>query len=388
MKAEFLKHIQENILPYWLEKMTDPRGGLYGRRDGENGLHAEAPKGAILHGRALWTFSAAYRVTGRADYLEAALRLKRYVADHFIDKDFGGVYWSLNADGTPLDTRKQFYALGFVLYGLSELVRANGDAEALQLSRDLFHTIERHSRDRLYGGYIEAAARDWQEIGDMRLSDKDANEKKTMNTHLHLIEPYTNLYRVWPDPELREAIEHLLCLFLEKIEDSATHHLGLFFDEKWERRDQIFSYGHDIEASWLLLETAQVLGNEKLLADTLAHTRKMACAALEGIRPDGSMVYEHRANGTLDEERHWWVQAEAVIGQLYLWKFHGDASALDGALRTWQYIQSNLVDEEQGEWYWSRLADGSINRADDHAGFWKCPYHNGRMCLEAAALLG
>lgn len=233
---------------------------------------------------------------------------------------------------------------------------------------------------------MEAAARDWQEIADMRLSDKDANEKKTMNTHLHIIEPYTNLYRVWPDESLRATLKDLLNLFLDTIEDARTHHLGLFFNEKWERQDEIVSYGHDIEASWLLLETAQVLGDAALLNKTLIHTRAIALEALKALQPDGSMIYERRADGTLDMERHWWVQAEAVIGQVYLYRFHHMEEALDGARRTWQYIKENLIDPA-GEWYWSRMLDGSINRRDDHAGFWKCPYHNGRMCMEVAACL-
>lgn len=387
MKQQLLDNLQTNILPYWLDQMIDPRGGLYGRRDGDNTLHPDAPKGAILHGRALWTFAAAYRVLGKPEYLDAALALKRYVIDHFYDQEHGGVYWSLNADGTPLDTKKQFYAIGFVIYGLSELVRATGDAEALDYAKRLFYCIEEHSRDRQRGGYIEATTCDWQPIADMRLSDKDANEAKTMNTHLHIIEPYTNLYRVWPDPELREAIESLMHLFLDVIEDPQTHHLGLFFDEEWVRHDAIFSYGHDIEASWLLLETAQVLDEPALLKKTLEHTRLIAEAALDGLRPDGSMIYERHADGSLDEERHWWVQAEAVIGQMYLYRFHGVNQALDGARRTWDYINTQLVDHTNGEWYWSRLPDGSINHRDDHAGFWKCPYHNSRMCLEASRLL-
>lgn len=387
MKSQLLHNLQTNILPYWLNKMTDPNGGLFGRRDGYDCLHADASKGAILHGRALWAFAAAYRELGNPEYLEAALRIKRYIIDHFYDCEYGGIYWSINPDGTPLDTKKQFYAIGFVIYGLSELVRATEDKEALDYAIRLFHCIEEHSRDHVRGGYIEATTRQWQPIADMRLSDKDANEAKTMNTHLHIIEPYTNLYRVWPDPQLHEAIVQLMHLFLDVMEDKGNHHLGLFFDEAWARHDGIYSYGHDIEASWLLLETAHVLADPSLTEKTMQHTRLIAHAALEGLRTDGSMIYERHADGSLDEERHWWVQAEAVIGQMYLYRFHGETEALDSARHTWQYILQHLVDESEGEWYWSRLPDGSINRHDDHAGFWKCPYHNSRMCLEAARLL-
>ena len=391
LSGEVMADLTDNILPYWLDKMQDPRGGFYGRRDGEDNLVEDAPKGAILNGRLLWSFSAAYRVTGRDEYRVAAERAYRYITDYFVDKEYGGVYWSLNADGTPLDTKKQFYAIGFMIYGLSEYVRATGDEHALELAISLYRDIERHSRDLDRAGYIEAAQRDWSPIADMRLSEKDANAAKTMNTHLHIIEPYTNLYRVWPDEGLRNAIVDLMHVFLDIMEDPDTHHLGLFYTEDWERTDHEISYGHDIEASWLLMETAQVLGDPDLLAKTLAHTRAIANAALEGRRDEGSMIYEREveANGNvrIDTDLHWWVQAEAVIGLVYLYKFHGVEEALPKAFHSWEYIKENLIDREEGEWHWSRKACGSINRADDKAGFWKCPYHNSRMCLEVFELL-
>ena len=386
-RAELLDNVENNILAYWMEKMVDPRGGFYGRRDGSDKLDEEAPKGAILNGRILWSFAAAYRVTRRPEYLEMAQRAKRYIIDNFYDREFGGIYWSVNADGTPLDTKKQFYAIGFVIYGLSELVRACGDEEALDYAKRLFHDIEQHSHDRSRGGYIEACTREWGEIADMRLSDKDENEKKTMNTHLHIIEPYTNLYRVWRDDELRGAIVELLGIFFDVMEDRDTHHLGLFFDENWVRHDHEQSFGHDIEASWLLLEAAQELGDNDLLAKALSHTWNIAEAALQGRCHDGSMVYERHGNGSYDNDKHWWVQAEQVVGLAYLYKFHGYGKALGMAVETWKYIKDNLVDTDGGEWYWSRKADGSINRIDDKAGFWKCPYHNSRMCLETYTVL-
>ena len=391
LSREVMQNLTENILPYWLDKMQDPRGGFYGRRDGSDRLDADAPKGAILNGRLLWTFAAAYRATGREEYRLAAERAFNYILSHFIDTEHGGVYWSVNPDGSPCDTKKQFYAIGFMIYGLSEYVRATGDEHALELAISLYRDIERHSRDLDRAGYIEAAQRDWSPIADMRLSEKDANAAKTMNTHLHIIEPYTNLYRVWPDEGLRNAIVDLMHVFLDIMEDPDTHHLGLFYTEDWERTDHEISYGHDIEASWLLMETAQVLGDPDLLAKTLAHTRAIANAALEGRRDEGSMIYEREveANGNvrIDTDLHWWVQAEDVIGLVYLYKFHGVEEALPKAFHSWEYIKENLIDREEGEWHWSRKACGSINRADDKAGFWKCPYHNSRMCLEVFELL-
>ncbi len=382
MKRELTETLTNNILPYWLEKMEDPKGGFYGRRDGYDNLDATAPKGAILNARILWTFSAAYRVLGKPEYLEAATRAKREIIDKFYDKEYGGIYWSLDTEGRPLDTKKQFYAIGFAIYGLSEYARATGDQEALDYAKRLFHDIENHSRDREKGGYREAMTRDWQPIADMRLSDKDANTSKTMNTHLHIIEPYTNLLRVWDDAELREATTSLLELFFDKIEASGKRgHLGLFFDDDWHRQDGIISYGHDIEASWLLLETAQVLGDKKLHDKAMEHTARIAEAALEGRCVDGSMVYERHESGAYDNDKHWWVQAENVIGQTYLYLFHGREEMLGKAMQSWDYIKTNIVDHEGGEWYWSRH-NGEVDRSQDKAGFWKCPYHNSRMCLE------
>jgi mannobiose 2-epimerase len=382
LRGELIDNLRNNILNYWIEKMVDPRGGFYGRRDGNDNLDADAPKGAVLNARILWSFSAAYRVLGDKEYLDMATRAKREIIDRFYDHEFGGIYWSLDANGNPLDTKKQFYAIGFAIYGLSEYARATGDAEAFDYAVRLFRDIEAHSRDRERGGYREAQTRDWHDIADMRLSDKDANSSKTMNTHLHIIEPYTNLLRVWRSDELVEATRSLLCVFLDRIVASGKRgHMGLFFDDDWHRQDGEISYGHDIEASWLLLETAQVLGDADLLSRTLAETERIAEAALEGRCTDGSMVYERHANGTYDNDKHWWVQAECVIGQVYLAKFHSQPWRLERAAQTWQYIKDNLVDREGGEWHWSR-SGGAINRRDDKAGFWKCPYHNTRMCLE------
>ena len=385
--AELADCLNDNILPYWLDTMADPAGGFYGRRDGNDVLHPEAEKGAILNARILWTFSAAYIATRRPDCLEAATRAKDYILANFIDKENGGVYWSLTPDGSVADSRKQFYAIAFTVYGLAEYNRATGDAQALEAAVSLFRTIERYSRDHVKDGYIEAATRTWQPIDDMRLSDKDENFSKTMNTHLHILEAYTALLRVWRTDECLEATKYVLSVMLDRIVDHRTHHLGLFFDDDWHRCDREISYGHDIEASWLMLEAAEVIGDGDLYASTLATTRKIAIAALQGYCTDGSMVYERHGNGHYDNEKHWWVQAETVVGLAYLAAFHGIAQGWDASYKTWTYIRDRLLDVNRGEWFWSILPDGTPNRADDKAGFWKCPYHNGRMCLETSRLL-
>ena len=387
-KAELLAELHDNILPFWQTRMTDPRGGFFGRMTGRGELQPDAERSAILCGRILWTFSAAARTTGREAYLRTATQARDYLLEHFVDREHGGLFWSVDAEGRPLDTKKQFYALGFAIYGLSEYVRATGDRLAAEEAAALFRTIEAHSYDPVNNGYDEAVARDWQPIADMRLSDKDANERKTMNTHLHILEAYTNLLRVWPDPTLRRQTRNLLEIFLDRIVDTQTGHLGLFFDDRWQLKSRgTCSFGHDIEASWLMLETAFVLGDDALTERTRACCARIADAALEGYLEDGSLLYEKHADGTLDRERHWWVQTECIVGLFYLYRFHGRHQALAPALKTWRYVREHLIDRQGGEWWWSILPDGSINRRDDKAGFWKCPYHNGRMCMEVARLI-
>ena len=374
-----------NILPFWLEKTIDrENGGFYGRIDGHGVLHKEAEKGAILNARILWTFSAAYRVLRKPEYLEAATRAKDYVIAHFYDKEFGGTYWSLDYLGQPKDTKKQFYAIGFVIYGLSEYERATGDKEALDYAIRLFDTIESHSFDRENNGYIEACTREWGEIADMRLSDFDANYPKSQNTHLHIIEPYTNLFRVWKDERLERALRNLINIFTDHILNPETHHLDLFFENDWTRgAGHLESYGHDIECSWLMHEAALVLGDKDVLAKVEPVVQMVAKASEKGLNADGSMIHEANLDtGHVDDDLHWWVQAETVVGFFNIYQYFGDETALDKAERCWQYIKDNLIDRENGEWYWSRHADGTLNTDDDKAGFWKCPYHNGRMCLE------
>ena len=376
--------LENNILRYWIDNVTDTvNGGYYGRVDGHDIVHADADKGAIMNARILWSFSAAYRVLGKKEYLEAATRAKDYILDHFIDKEFGGVYWSLDYQGHPLDCKKQTYAIGFAIYGLSEYVRATGDQKTLDTAIALFHDIEKHALDADNNGYIEALTRDWQPIDDMRLSDKDENGSRTMNTHLHILEPYTNLYKVWKDKRLENSIRNLLDIFTEKLLNPETYHLDLFFNDRWEGKRNIESYGHDIEASWLLHESALVLDDKKVLRKIEPIIRKIAVAADEGLRSDGSMIYEHwKDNDSYDMQRQWWVQCENIIGHINIYQYFREETSFGVAVRCWSFIQKNIVDWDKGEWHWAKLDDGTLNVVDDKAGFWKCPYHNSRMCIE------
>ena len=413
MKQEMQDVVENNILRFWQDKMVDSEnGGFYGRIDAQEQLHADAEKGAILNARILWSFSAAYRVLKKPEYLEMATRAKDYILDHFIDREYGGVYWSVDYKGQPLDTKKQFYAIGFAIYGMSEYARATGDREALECALQLFDCIEEHALDHQYNGYIEACTREWGTIADMRLSELDANYPKSQNTHLHIIEPYANLLRCLKEfhnaascsyvpaigavlpvevtvsqetvCRVEAALRNIISIFTDRILNPETHHLDLFFEMDWTRgAGHLESYGHDIECSWLMHEAALVLGDKDVLEKMEPIVQAVAKASEKGLRPDGSMIHEANLDtGHVDDDLHWWVQAENVVGWMNIYQHFSDQQALQHAERCWQYIKDNLIDYENGEWYWSRHPDGSLNTVDDKAGFWKCPYHNSRMCLE------
>ena len=386
LKLEASHELTADILPFWIDKMTDPAGGYYGRRDGQGTLVPAAEKGLILNARILWTFSQAYRMLGKPEYLAAATRAADYIAEHFVDREFGGAYWSVDASGQPLDTKKQFYAIAFAVYGLAEYYRATDSHKYLDLAIELYKSIEEHSFDAQKNGYIEACTREWGGIEDMRLSEKDENFAKTMNTHLHILEAYTGLYRVWKDEDLHTQLANLIRLFLDKI-IQPNGHLGLFFDEDWNLHGAMQSFGHDIETSWLLVEAAEVLCesgdpmDRLLYLECLGASRDLAVAASEGLTAEG-MVYEYDpSSGYRKEDRDWWVQAEAVVGYLNRWQLAGEQADLDCAFAQWNYIKAQMIAPD-GEWYWGRRANGSVNLDDDRAGFWKCPYHHGRMCME------
>ena len=386
MRAGAMEELTRNIMPYWIKKMPDERhGGFHGRIDGMDNVITDAPRGAILNARILWSFSAAYITVRDPMYLEMAIRARNYIFNHFFDDKYGGTYWCLDSSGKPLETKKQIYSIAFFIYALSWYYIATGDRESLDRAASLFRLIEKHSYDPEHGGYFEAFTREWKEISDLRLSEKDANEKKTMNTHLHILEAYTSLYRVWPDSFLRKQLAGLVRIFVERIVDSSSSHLNLFFDEEWTCRSTLVSYGHDIEASWLLHEAADALGENDTVKGICL---RIAVATHEGLADDGSLFYERDdAAGHLDRDRHWWVQSEAVVGFINAWQLSGDNSWLEMASSAFDYIKTHLSDSVNGEWYWSIRADGTVNRNEDKAGFWKCPYHNSRMCLEVMARL-
>ena len=379
MKAEL-----DSILSYWAKNTCDNvNGGFIGRIDENNTSYPDAPKGSVLNSRILWAFSSAYVVTKNEENLHLARVAYNYIIANFIDKEYGGIYWSLNAKGEPLDTKKQIYALAFAIYGCSAYFTASNNEAAKNTAIELYNTIEKYSFDAAYTGYLDAFTRDWKTLDDLRLSAKDANEKKTMNTHLHVLEAYTALYGIWPDVELKDKIILLIKNFINHIVDYNTHHLVLFFDEQWNPKSTTISYGHDIEAAWLLLEAAEVTADLSLIKIAKNFAVKIASSASEGLDKDGGLWYEYEptANHYL-KEKHSWVQAEAMIGFFNAWQLTNNKLFLDKSLQSWKYIQAFIKDQLYGEWYWGRNKNGIIMEGQDKVGIWKCPYHNSRACIE------
>ena len=384
LRKELESELKENILQWWMEHSPDRHGGgFYGHIDHDNRVIEGAGKGAVLNARILWTFSAAYRMYSDPDYLETARRAYHYLLRHFTDKKYGGIYWELEPDGSRRSTRKQMYAIAFAIYSLSEYYMASGEEHAIKMARVLFQDLEAHAFDSLKNGYTDALARDWKPIEDLRLSQKDQNESKTMNTHLHILEAYTRLFMVWKDPALKDALENLLKLMLDRFVDRAGKHLNLFFDDDWTLKSTLISFGHDIEASWLLFEAAGVLEDKALIEDTGKLAVEMARENLKGLDADGGLFYEFfPEEKRIDTDKHWWPQAEAMVGYFNAFQVSGDEDFLNRARESWAFIREKIVDREFGEWNWSVNKAGIAQREKEKAGFWKCPYHNGRACME------
>jgi cellobiose epimerase len=384
----FKTQLQEelvNILRYWKNNAVDKKyGGFLGKIDHYNRIIEKGSKGAVLNARILWTFSIAYNFTHDRQYLGLAERAYQYLVDHFWDKEYGGLFWELDYHGNVLNDRKQIYAQGFGVYGFSEFYKASGSADSLKYAIQLYELIERHAFDTVHGGYIEALGGRWETLEDMRLSPKDANEPKSMNTHLHLLEPYTNLYRYWKDKTLRNQTTGLVNTFLDKIIDHSSYHFQLFFAEDWSVRSAITSYGHDIEGSWLMYEAAEVLEDQILLEKVKETAIHMVDVTMEeGMDNDGSIVNEKDSiSGHTDRDKHWWPQAETMVGLMNAYEITKNDKYLETLVRTWKFISEKLIDKKNGEWFWRVDGQGNPVDTEDKAGFWKCPYHNSRALIE------
>jgi mannobiose 2-epimerase len=383
LKNEVLTNLTQNILPFWSDKMVDNKnGGFYGRIDSNNKVHPAEDKGGILNARILWTYSSAYRILKDSAYLRLATRSRDYIMAHFIDKQYGGAFRSVKSNGEPSDTRKQIYTQSFFIYGLCEYYRVTGDKESLNCAREIFELFEKYALDTKNNGYFEVFTRDWHRSHDLLIGEKSVNDEKTMNTHLHIMEAYTNLYRVWPDKRVGDALKNLVVLFLDKIIDSRTSHLICFLDKSWNKTSEIDSYGHDIESSWLLNEAAGLLHDPVLSNRVRILSIKVANAAGEGLQADGSMIYERELSSQrTNNERSWWVQAETIVGYFNAFEMTTDKRYLEKSLNCWNYTKTHFVDMSGGGWY-SSVTESGVPGTGDKGGFWVCPYHNGRMCME------
>ena len=384
LRKELEKELKDNILSWWMKYSPDNElGGFHGHIDHQNQVVKGAGKGAVLNARILWTYSAAYRMYKQPEYLETAKRAFAYIISYFTDKKYGGVYWELEPDGSVRSSRKQIYATAFTIYGLAEYHMACGDDQALKIAKGLFRDLEAKAFDLEFNGYTDALSRDWKALEDLRLSEKDQNESKTMNTHLHILEAYGNLFRIWKENALEKALGNLIRLFLERFVDRERNVLNLFFDDNWNLKSTLISYGHDIECSWLLHEAAEILGNQELIGECGELAVNMARASEAGLAGDGGLHYEFFPETlVLENDKHWWPQAEAMVGYFNAYELSGEQPFLERTLESWEFIKKYIIDKKLGEWYWSVDAKGLPQTGKEKAGFWKCPYHNGRACME------
>jgi cellobiose epimerase len=381
--------LQGNILSFWIKQTKDEiNGGFVGEIDNQLNIAPDAEKSLVLNARILWSFASAYRIYGKTEYLAMAERAYAYLMDHFIDKEYGGLYWMVDTEGRSSQEKKQIYGQAFAIYALAEFYQATGRPEVLDEAIHIFQLVEKHGYDSIYKGYVEALSREWQITDNLSLSSKDMNEKKSMNTHLHVLEAYTGLYRVWQSEELERKLAELIETMLDHIIDEEGKHFHLFLDEAWNVKSDIISYGHDIEGSWLLVEAAEILGEEKLLQRVRAVAISMAEAVLaEGIDNDGGIWNEADPNGLLSKEKDWWPQAEAVVGFYNAYQLTGDRKFSEAAQASWTFIDKYMVDHQLGEWYWSVDENYQPLAHAPKVSAWKCPYHNSRACFEMIARL-
>ena len=384
LSAAAERELRRDILPFWAEQTVDhEQGGFYGLITNDLKIDRDAPKGCVLNARILWTFSAAFRAWPEPLYRETADRAYAYLLEHFWDEEHSGLVWIVDHKGDFLDARKQTYGQAFGVYAFSEYFRATGVREALERAISLFKSIEAHAFEPEHGGYIEALTRNWSPLEDMRLSPIDLNVPYSQNTHLHLLEAYAALLRVWPDAVLRERLKAIWQILAFRIRDEKTNKLILFQDRDWRPLSRAVSHGHDIEASWLLCEAADVLGDNELTR----RTKMIALAMAETVLEQG---FDRERGGVLDGVDHnmavlgkeWWPQAEAVVGFLNAYELSGRDDYLDAALASWRFIEQFVIDHSYGEWYYRVSPEGRPELDLPKVSPWKCPYHNARAALE------
>lgn len=381
MKQEIEKHLSQKLIPFWKSLRDDIYGGYYGWMSYDLQLDRKAEKGCILNSRITWFFANAYTLLQDPQLLAEAEHGYLFLKDHCMDPENGGIFWSLNYDGTPADTTKHTYNQAFCIYALASYYEASKDAEALELAVRIFHLIEEKCRDEV--GYLEAFTIDFKPQSNEKLSENGIIADKTMNTLLHVFEAYTELYRVSHDPEVGEKLAWILDLFADRIYNPSLHRQEVFFDSRYHSILDLHSYGHDIETSWLIDRGTAVLGEEKYIKKMAPVTMDLAKEILK-VAFDGQSLANENDRGTVDQNRVWWIQAETVIGFLNAWEKEPEQDEfLHASLATWEFIQKHMIDPREGsEWFWEVNQDGTPIAGRPIVEPWKCPYHNGRMCIE------
>ncbi|MDB1125335.1 AGE family epimerase/isomerase [Vibrio algarum] len=375
---------KNNIFAFWLKMIDHNKGGFHCYADFYGSIDEGYEKAVLLHSRILWSFSSAYRVFGNEEYLDAARHCFRFLADKAVDRKHGGVFWMLDANGNVTDSQKHVYNQGFAIYAFSEYYLASGDEEALLLAKSLFELVEEHAFDSVCGGYTEAFDREWSEIENHLVCDtaEEVLAAKSMNTHLHIMEAYTTLGKAWDDPRVEQQNKNLLSVMRDKVIDQKWHY-GLFFTKDWRCISNDVSYGHDIEGTWLMDDAARQISDIAFTDEILTLTTKMAEITIsEGVDKDGAVFNELREGHLLDSDRIWWVQGEAMVGFLNAYQKSCKPMFLQAAIECWHIIQNQLVDPINGEWFWKVTRQGLPYIQEAKVEPWKCPYHNGRACLE------
>lgn len=396
-RARFENELRADILPYWMRYGVDRAGdGFYGAVDLQNRPVLTANKACVLNARILWAFSAAAAAYKDADYAAMGQRAYHVVTTYFADREHGGFFMELTPDNRPADTTKHTYAQAFVLYALCKHYAFQPAPERLQYIQDLFALLEANTADPSGVGYRESFTRDWQPLAKNRMADHD--EPKTMNTHLHVVEAYAALYQVWRNSQVGARLRSLLLLFLDKI-IRPSGHLGIFFDDALNEADAsrgICSFGHDVEASWLLLEAAEILGDPLILERMRPISIRMLNAVERaGFDKDGGMFLESSREGShLRTNKHWWIQAETLVGMMNSFELTHDPRYWENVKLSWDFIDRYVIDHAGGEWFTKVSRFGKpflVEPPDDPSPYyrndwkidpWKCPYHNGRACLE------
>ena len=373
----------ESLTGWWCDHGYDSENSrFYAEVSIENIPNINAPYVIIQRTRLLWYFSVLSQQKRFDQYRSYADLLYKELINNFYDKSRGGFYWEVDASFNLSNDRKQIYAQAFAIYALCEYHSLSGNSKALNIALETFDLIETHAWDQDMSGYIEALDSDWKMLTDFRLSSKDMNEPKSMNTHLHLLEAYTTLSRVSKISKVTASLERLLKLYATQFFNSDTGHFELFFDMDWNLKSSIVSYGHDIESAWLMQEAAEVSGDSELIKTAERLSIRIADVTMEtGIAAVGGLKNEIE-DGRLDTTHDWWPQAEAVVGFLFAYNLTGNIKYENIAVRIFQFIHDYVIDAAGGEWYWkiSEALKPVQNMSKSSA--WKAPYHNGRMYFE------